>query len=710
MKESHIDLRSLTNSPARRCLPYRAMIRFLLASAMVAGGPAAQAQQDVPDVISPLRVETDHNGVNLISGKTQLPIPVLAVPGAPKLRFDFVQNAAPYVSGEQWGGPGSAQSNYSVHTGTGASASFRCSDFDCTSVAGTKSTFTPNANVFVQGGSRARYQFDLKQVKTTGTSPVSMRYYASSVSYPTGEVISYTYETTTLTGDTFGRTFYRPTRITSNLGFFITIAYQPGTLESGAWGSPAEAAIYNSSAPTTPLGRLTYSADGSTITDLGGRVYTCQACANALGANLERSSGSLQLPGETSPTLQVTARPNYPLVGSITRDGVPWNYAYTNVRLNASGQGYLYDELAVTGPDGYHTVYAIRVFDGRNILTSITDSIGRATSVDFDNAYRPTRIVYPEGNAASVDYDNFGNIVSRTTQPKPTSGLTAVTETAHYPIDTCTAAVLDVLCFRPVWYRDGLGRQTDFAYNDRGQLTVQTDPADANGVRRKTYITYEASTGISRRSVVRVCGDTTTCGTPDEIRTEYEYWGSTYLPAVVRRIDAARGETLETHYTYDLAGRLLVEDGPLPGAGDAKYFRYDVYGRRTWEIGPADDTGVRLARRLSYRDSDDKLSYVDDGSVPSATSTSLTVFRRTDFDYDSRRNPVLESVSAGGTTYTVLQRTFDNAGRLTCEARRMNPADFGSLTASACSLGPEGSQGRDRITRNSYDAAGQLLK
>lgn len=353
-------------------------------------------------MISPLRIETDHNGVNLSSGKTQLQLPVLPVPGAPNLRFDFVQNAAPYVSGQQSGFAGSVQSSYSVHTGTGASASFRCSDFDCTSVTGAGSSFAPNANIFRQGGSRAEYHFDLKHVKTTGTNPVSMLYYASSVSYPNGETITYTYQTATLPGDTFGRTFYRPTRITSNLGFFITISYQPGTLDSGAWGSPAEAAIYNSSDPATPLGKLTYSADGTTITDLGGRVYPCQACGNALGESLERSSGSLQLPGEGSPTWQATRLPNYPLVSSVTRDGVSWDYAYTNVRPTTSGTAYLYDQLTVTGPNGYNTVYDIRVFDQRNVLTRITDSIGRCTAGKPGRSVRRTTPVCGSRVASTI--------------------------------------------------------------------------------------------------------------------------------------------------------------------------------------------------------------------------------------------------------------------------------------------------------------------
>jgi hypothetical protein len=39
----------------------------------------------------------------------------------------------------------------------------------------------------------------------------------------------------------------------------------------------------------------------------------------------------------------------------------------------------------------------------------------------------------------------------------------------------------------------------------------------------------------------------------------------------------------------------------------------------------------------------------------------------------------------------------------------MNPAAFGSLPASACTLRAQGSQGPDRITRNVYDPTTELL-
>jgi len=688
-----------------------AFSRSLLASILLVGASATLAQEEVPSVISPLRVESDANGVNLVSGKTQLEPPVLSVPGAPNLRFDRVQNAAPYVSGSQSGAPGEiVQASFSVHTNTGSSESFRCPDFDCESITGTGSSFIPNANVYWRGGSGEEYRFDLKHVRTASNNQVTMLYYASSVSYPNGEILTYTHETAMLQGDPVQRVFHRPTRVTSNLGFFITIAYHPGAVGTAGWSAPAEAAIYNSSAPTTPLGRLTYSADGTTITDLGGRVYTCQACQNSLGGRIETHSGSFRLPGEASPTLQVTSHPSHAIVGSVTSDGVQWNYSYANVRYDASTSGYWYDRVTVTGPNGHNVAYDMRVSDRRNVITRITDSLGRVTKVDFDQAYRPTRLVHPEGNETVVDYDRLGNIVSRTSRPKPYSGMTAISETAYYRTSICSGGSFEIGCFRPTWFLDGLGRQTDFAYNARGQLIEQTDPADANGVRRKTYVTYANSNGLSRRSVSRVCGDVSTCGTADEIRTEYEYWGNTLLPAVVRQVDAARGEMLETRYTYDLAGRVLVQDGPLPGTSDARFNRYDVHGRLTWEIGPADQAGMRQAKRFSYRHADDKVESVEEGTVPHESSSVLTVHRRIDHGYDSRRNPVRDTMSAGGTSYALTQRTFDERGQLECEARRMNPGVYADLRGSACVLGAQGSFGADRITRNVHDAAGQLVQ
>jgi YD repeat-containing protein len=259
--------------------------------------------------------------------------------------------------------------------------------------------------------------------------------------------------------------------------------------------------------------------------------------------------------------------------------------------------------------------------------------------------------------------------------------------------------VFDISCYRPIWHRDGLGRQTDFVYNTLGQLALRTDPADADLVRNKTIITWDATTGVSRMAAVQVCGDTAQlCNTPDEIKTTYTYWGNTLLPATVNQIDAARGETLTTTNTYHPSGRLWVEDRPMAGTNDASYFLYDKYGRQEWSIGPVDVNAERQAKYTSYRDSDDKASSVDVGSVTSVTTPVLTPLMRTETSYDARRNPTVEKVLASGSTYTLTQRTFDDRGRLTCEARRMNPNEFAdtALPADACTLettvGPFGQQ------------------
>jgi YD repeat-containing protein len=690
--------------------------RFALTLLATLAAVTSVRADEAPEVITPLRVETDHNGVNVINGKTRMSPPVLSVPGAPNLRFDRVQNVAPYVSGTISGEPGGAgMSAYSVHTGGAGSESFRCPDFDpCESITGTGSTFTGSGPfVFRQAGTGAHYLFDLEHVDTAPDNPVIVQYYASQVTFPNGETLTYSYETATLPGDPYNRTYYRPTTVTSNLGFFITISYHAGALGTTEWNSVQEAAIYNSATPSTPLGELTYEMDG-TITDIGERVFECNGCVNRLGSGVEVTTGTMQLPGETSPALQAVAlsgSPGSKVVGSVTVDGVPWSYAYDNLRIDTASNGHLYDELTVTGPNGYNVTYDMdAVYDAfgsaqRNVITEITDSIGRVTSYDFDPNYRVTRIVYPEGNEVSVGYDLYGNIDSRTMQAKPGSGLTDITETAHYDTTGCSG----VLCYRPVWYRDARGKQTDFVYNSNGQLTEQTDPPDADGVRRKTIIEYvTAANGVSRRDVVRVCGDITTCGTASEIRTEYEYWGSTLLPSVERRIDGS--EILETQYSYDDAGRLTSVDGPLPGTADASHYRYDEHGRRSWEIGPLGDNGFRNARRFDYRPADDRVERIEDGTVTDPSSTTLTVYTLTELGYDGRRNPELETISALGTTLSVLKRKFADSGRLECEARRMNPAAFTSLSGDACAIDSPGSFGADRITRNDYDAAGQLLQ
>ena len=134
-----------------------------------------------------------------------------------------------------------------------------------------------------------------------------------------------------------------------------------------------------------------------------------------------------------------------------------------------------------------------------------------------------------------------------------------------------------------------------------------------------------------------------------------------------------------------------------------------MIGRKTWEIGAKGVNGYRTAKRFSYRESDNKLIATETGVVTNPASTSLNTITLAEVAYDPRRNPVREKLSTSETIHSVTDRSFDDRGRLTCQTQRMNQAAFGALPVDACTLGVEGSQGPDRITRNIYDAVGQLL-
>ncbi len=151
--------------------------------------------------------------------------------------------------------------------------------------------------------------------------------------------------------------------------------------------------------------------------------------------------------------------------------------------------------------------------------------------------------------------------------------------------------------------------------------------------------------------------------------------------------------------------------------------RYDADHRVTGTIAPDPDGSGPLhyaAVRNSY-DAAGRLIRVEKGELAAWLSeaiapadwqsyTTFNVFSQVDTTYDAMDRKLIEKVSSGGTVYGATQYSYDAVGRLDCIAVRMNPAIYAALPASACTLGTEGSQGPDRITRNVYDAANQLLK
>lgn len=713
---------------ARRKTIRIASLMASVALGTVCSAPALSQTVATATVISPLKTQQDVNNVNVTTGRMRVDVPALSVPAAPRLKFENLQNAVPYVQANMSGSDvDSMQSSIAVHTGALSSEQFRCTGDNCYNIKGQgadlDSTYVYNGGpyYFTESQSGAHYDFDSVQFDNGATQQNrQLWYYASKITYPDGEVISFTYDKVQISGNPL-RIEHRLTRMSSNLGYHIEFEYEGTDINLPSWYYLRKATL-KKTANGAVLGRLTYDASNH-ITQISpdgsvSRTYTCFGCDNGIRSEAEVASASMTLPGEGSAHLSVTPRSAFGLksiVSSIVRDGVSWSYTYNNLRSKPAPADYTYDSLVVSGPNGYQATYNINstIGGGPNLIASSVDALGRATSYQYDANFRPTRITQPEGNYAQITYDAYGNIISKVNQPKAGSGLAAITESSG--IDTTACNNNRVLCFRPTYYIDGLGRQTDYVYDGAGRLVQRTDPADSTGVRRVTYLTY--TTSLTAPTEVRVCALGSTCGTSAEFKTQYTYVGSTALPATETVIDGVAGTSITTTYTYDDAGRLLSADGPLAGTGDAKYFRYDGYGRKTWEIGPANADNTRPATRLTYRDSDDKVIATETGTISSSanplgsTDPVLTVSMRDDTTYDAHRNPAKIATSASGTPYKVTSTSYDDRGQLICTTVRMNPAVFGSFTQDACSGSAYSpSYGSDRITKNTYDAAGQLLQ
>jgi len=153
--------------------------------------------------------------------------------------------------------------------------------------------------------------------------------------------------------------------------------------------------------------------------------------------------------------------------------------------------------------------------------------------------------------------------------------------------------------------------------------------------------------------------------------------------------------------------------------------RYDVMGRTTGTIAPdPDGTGALkyAATRTTY-DTAGRAIKVETGelaswqseSVAPASWTGFTVLSSVETIYDAMSRKLKDTAKGSdGVAVSVVQYSYDAVGRLECTAQRMNPAAWGSLPTSACTLGTEGTGsnafGADRIVKTVYDAAGQVLK
>lgn len=563
-------------------------------------------------------------------------------------------------------------------------------------------------------------------------------YFATWVTRPNGEVQKFHYRSELFTSIYVSGSwpFSRLQSVTNNRGYQIKFGYASNVGgDSDTYFFPfttltSVKAINNAADYCDPVAdSCSFSQSWPTVTLAD--TTTGKSTTDALGGVTQYTFASglptaVRLPGKSSDAISASFDANARIQSLTNANGTfaySWSLSGTVLTGTMSVGGNV---VRVTTAD---TVLDV-VLSQRDYLSP---SVSKLTSYTYDTKGRLTQVTYPEGNQEQVTYDSRGNVTQVTKVAKPGSGLGGLTVTADFDA-TCTNVVK---CNKPNWARDALSNQTDYTYDaTTGQLTTVTSPAASSGATRPqvrysyapAYAWTKNTSGsfVQSATPVSVLTTTSTCrtgascaGTADETRTVVTHQsgsssaGSNALP-VTTTVQAGDGSvSLASSASYDSVGNVVAVDGPLTGSADTTTYRYDALRRQVGVIAPAPSGGAsNVAARTTY-DSQGRKTLVETGTTSGQSDSAWAAFspaQATETTYDSYDRPLTQSVKSGSTVYALSQASYDSRGRLDCSAVRMNPAQYGSLPTSACTATTPGSQGGDRIARNTYDALGRVTQ
>jgi RHS repeat-associated protein len=401
-------------------------------------------------------------------------------------------------------------------------------------------------------------------------------------------------------------------------------------------------------------------------------------------------------------------------VTAVTREGATWRYSFA---LAGSVM-----TAVVTNPDSSQRTVVSNTTIG--LPTSVTNELSKTITFTYDGSGRLASSTSPEGDQVVYTNDARGNVTQTTYVPKSGSGLSQVSTTAGYPASCSNPKT----CNSPEWTKDAVQNQTDYTYDAATGLPISVTSPAVNGVRPQTRYSYGSQQAVYKNSSgtlvasgvpttvltgVSLCRTQASCaGTADETKATPTYTNN-LLPASMTVAAGDNSATRTTALGYDAQGNVTSVDGPLAGTADTSNIAYNVAREPTLAVTP-DPDGVgtgnpRLAQQINYAASG-LVTSVKEGTADAA-GTTFTATRQSAFGYDAYGRQITTAMQdANGTTYGLTQSSFDNRGRVQCNAVRMNSAAWGALPADACTLQASGSAGPDRITKLTYDAVGRVTK
>jgi len=544
-------------------------------------------------------------------------------------------------------------------------------------------------------------------------------------------------------------------RVTSSTGYQLILEYGAGASKDYI----VKACVFSAAAITPPSNHsCPAGARSVSYTYSDNKIASITDAAGATATIVHNSTGqSFYRPGAAQPFLTITGA-EAGMVQTFA-DGHSFAYSFEEMGLgppegvfvepgsNVRGTGWVENgQYATTLTWSWSQQYQNTPLHIAPAPSVVTDPLGRTTTNGFPQGWGPFgRLILrqsPSGRTEHFTYDEHANIVQR--RQEVPAGSPEAPIIAAFTYD-CS---VPVSCGKPVTATDPRGNVTDYSYDGvHGGMLSETGPTPASGApgpqKRYSYGQYHAwyrnSSGtlvagapVWLLTTISECRTSAATGNPaapcavagDEILTSIAYPApgtANHLLPVSQTVSGG-GLSATVSWTYDFNGDKLSEDGPIAGDADTSHWRYDVMRRVTGTFGPdPDGAGAlpRLAVRNVYdlagqliRQESGTLAALQAEAVAPSAWSGFTILRTAETSYDLLGRKTRESLREGaaGTVRTLTQYSYDSFGRLECTAVRMNPALFASPPASACTLGTQGSEGPDRITRAVYDAAGQRLQ
>ncbi len=744
-------------APARvwagNCSPHvaiRALAAVLVALAVLGAWPGRGLAQTpifppftpTTGATPPIRSVVNNQHVDLADGTYSYATQEVSIgqPGAGGLAYgrSYVGGALGWFA---WTDAAVYVSSFSATVAIGGSAdSFTRSGLLFTSATGDGATLIHGSAWTYTNSAGVAYSFSTTYVR--GTPPCQNGSSGNcvaqlqSITYPNGEIDTYNYETETNPsgGPCTVSGCSRLLSITNNLGYQLKLTYASNTLsvlsDLQPWWTVVSVMGINNAidycAPTAetcsgftqtwPVATYAVSGSTQTVTDTLGRVTTYTFDSTPRLVSIARPSGA-------------TTTISYNTSGEVsaTSNGIgTWTYAYSlNTMTNV---------LTVTSTDPNSNARVVAINATTSLMNTDTDALSNVTSYTYDSFGRVTQTSLPEGNEIQLAYDGRGNILTQTAVPVSGSGLSNIVTSGAFD-STCT---YPAKCNKPNTTTDGNGNVTTYTYdNTHGFTLTTTGPPPTTGAvapvvtsvySAETAYYYQPSGGsyslqaapsaVYKLTSAYTCATTASCsGTADQVLQTIAYSSSgaanNLLPISVSKGSGSGSLTATVALTFTPQGDLATVNGPLSGSVFTTTYLYDKDREQVGVIAPdPDGSGPLLspAQRTSYT-ADGLVAETEVGTVPSPSSwSSFNSLSQEVLTYDIADQKISDAATSAGVTQNLTQFSYDAGGRVTCSVVRMNQANFGAAPASACTLAPNGANGDDRVTHNSYDADNHLTQ